>query len=54
MDYRPPQYVIDEWKRQCHCCPLCNQPIPCDGVAAGGLCDDLCDCDDLDEQDEEY
>ena len=48
----PPQHVINEWRAQCDCCPQCN-PCPCDGVAAGGLCDGLeCDCfaDDDDEQ----
>ena len=45
-NYAPPQHVIDEWIKQCNCCPLCS-PCPCDGVAAGGLCDNLpCDCDD--------
>ena len=51
-DYSPPQHVIDEWKKHCRCCPHCS-PNPCDGVAAGGMCDNVeCDCfgDDDDEQ----
>ncbi len=43
-DYAPPQHVIDEWKKHCQCCPNCSSH-PCDGVAAGGMCDSVeCDC----------
>jgi len=43
--YRPPQQVIDVWKKYCSCCPDCK-PHPCDGVCAGGFCDSLeCECD---------
>jgi len=42
-----PDYVVAEWMSQCTCCPHCNQPIPCDGVQAGGMCDDMCDCEQL-------
>ncbi len=31
---------------RCNCCPECYQQIPCHGVLAGGLCDDICDCDE--------
>lgn len=51
-DYAPPQHVIDEWKKHCQCCQNCS-PHPCDGVAAGDMCDSVeCDCfgDDDDEQ----
>jgi hypothetical protein len=42
--YAPPTHVINVWKKHCSCCESCS-PYPCDGVAAGGLCDDLeCDC----------
>jgi hypothetical protein len=48
----PPQYVVDEWKKECDCCPECNQ-CPCDGVMAGGLCDNMpCNCDDYEEPEE--
>jgi hypothetical protein len=44
QDYCPPQHVMDEWRKACNCCPLCS-PCPCDGVVAGGLCDEsACDC----------
>lgn len=43
----PPAHVINEWIRQCSCCPICHTDwIPCGGVMAGGLCDMHCDCDD--------
>lgn len=43
--YEPPQHVIEEWKKHCQCCPHCSVH-PCDGVAAGGYCDNVdCDCD---------
>lgn len=46
LDYHEiPDSVMNRWARTCNCCPICNQQIPCDGVMAGGLCDDLCDCD---------
>src|SRR5690606_2336086 len=48
-DRYPPPQVIDEWRSHCSCCPhCCNHP--CDGVAAGGMCDSAeCDCfDDYD------
>jgi len=43
-----PQYVINEWLKQCTCCPECGQMRPCNGVMAGGMCDSACDCDDDD------
>lgn len=49
-DYHPPQHVVEEWKKHCKCCPNCSDH-PCDGVSAGGMCDDIeciCDNDDLD------
>gem|GEM_PF-6196765 len=41
--YEPPQDVIDEWLEHCDCCRICGC-APCDGVAAGGLCDEQCHC----------
>lgn len=32
----------------CTCCHQCNNN-PCDGAAAGGFCDGMCDCDEEDE-----
>ena len=53
-DYAPPQHVIDEWKKHCQCCPHCS-PHPCDGVAAGGMCDSIeCDCFDDDDEEQPY
>ena len=42
-----PTEVMDEWIKHCHCCDECNQDIPCGGVMAGGLCDNLCNCDEI-------
>lgn len=36
----PPQEVIDEWIKQCSCCPNCHG-CPCAGVEAGGMCDSM-------------
>ena len=47
----PPPHVISEWLKQCTCCPVCQQK-PCDGVMAGGMCDDLCDCDEYEDNPE--
>jgi len=41
-----PTFVVAEWLNQCTCCPACGQQRPCCGVMAGGLCDDLCECDE--------
>jgi hypothetical protein len=50
-DYAPPSHVITEWKKHCSCCESCS-PSPCDGVASGGLCDNLeCDCFEGDSND---
>ena len=54
-DYTPPQYVINEWAKQCYCCSECN-PHPCDGVIAGGVCDHMpCECNgEYDEVQDEW
>jgi hypothetical protein len=45
-DYSPPPHVIAEWSRHCSCCPQCSDH-PCDGVCAGGPCDEAhCRCND--------
>lgn len=45
---------IERSARSCQCCPDCSQQIPCDGVMAGGMCDELCYCDELREAEELY
>jgi hypothetical protein len=51
-DEEVPQQLMDIWVKQCNCCHVCNQMKPCGGIMAGGLCDDLCECnDDYDESD---
>lgn len=43
-DSYPPPHVIDEWRTHCSCCPHCGNH-PCDGVSAGGMCDNAeCNC----------
>ena len=42
---------VSELASHCFCCQECSS-IPCDGVLAGGLCDNLCSCDD--EHEESY
>lgn len=37
--------IVDD----CHCCRDC-QNAPCDSVAAGGLCDDMCFCEESEEK----
>lgn len=48
-----PQELINEWLRQCDCCPMCSD-VPCGGVMCGGLCDKACHCEDLHETDSDY
>lgn len=54
------QAWLDELAKECHCCERCNGPGPCEGLMAGGFCDDTCFCgseideDDYDYDDEEY
>ena len=44
--------VIMDTSNACHCCPFCDQ-IPCEGVAAGGMCDGAdCDCFEFDNEDD--
>jgi hypothetical protein len=47
-----PQPVMNEWLRQCTCCFVCGQMRPCNGVMAGGLCDNACHCEDEFDQEE--
>jgi len=44
-EYSPPSELLDELGRHCNCCPICSN-CPCDGVAAGGMCDNSeCECE---------
>lgn len=38
-DPLPPPDVIEEMMKHCRCCECCRNP-PCDGVMAGGMCDE--------------
>jgi hypothetical protein len=48
--YAPPTSVMNEWRKQCSCD---ERYRPCDGVMAGGMCDDMHDDEDY-EQHEEF
>lgn len=49
-DYAPPQHVINEWIKLCHCCRNCS-PWPCDGAMSSGICDNAsCECQEWDNQ----
>lgn len=51
----PPPHVIEEMMKHCRCCPCCRNP-PCDGVMAGGLCDEFgCEDDEYrDDREEDH
>ena len=42
--YEIPESVVKQWAKNCSCCAHCSS-VPCDSVGAGGLCDDVCECD---------
>lgn len=45
-DPMPPPDVIERLAKDCRCCQACGS-VPCDGVMAGGMCDEArCSCDD--------
>ena len=44
-EHEIPESVIKQWAKSCSCCSQCST-VPCDSVCAGGVCDDLCDCDE--------
>lgn len=51
-----PEYTefVRGMAKHCNCCPDCSS-VPCDGVLAGGLCDESCVCEDqYYEYDENY
>jgi len=39
------QKWLDEMEKDCTCCPICSE-VPCDGVCAGGFCDEMCTCNE--------
>ena len=39
------QQWLDELAKECHCCERCNGSAPCEGLMAGGFCDEMCLCD---------
>lgn len=47
-----PGYVelVESLVKDCRCCPACHPGgVPCDGLLAGGLCDQAtCRCNDAD------
>ena len=49
-----PEYQawIDSLVKKCSCCPDCNQEIPCGGLAQGAGCDCMCNCDEIDDDEE--
>ena len=51
QDELGPEY--DAWvascAKDCFCCDECGTDIPCAGVLAGGLCDRMCRCRDVDD-----
>ena len=40
-----PDEVIEIWLSHCDCCRDCGSG-PCEGVMAGGMCDQACRCED--------
>lgn len=44
-DYDIPPEVLASAAKHCTCCPICVG-CPCDGCLAGGMCDDMCTCDE--------
>ena len=42
-----PKYIqwLYDLAKDCKCCPDCSEQ-PCEGLMAGGLCDEMCMCDD--------
>lgn len=47
-DFTAPPSFYREMAKDCRCCLECASP-PCDGVCAGGMCDQYCRCDDYDD-----
>ena len=46
-DHMPPPEFFEEMAKHCRCCQECSNP-PCDGVCAGGMCDQHCSCEEPD------
>lgn len=47
-DWNPPAEFFHAVSRDCRCCVDCAD-VPCPGVCAGGMCDEMCHCDDRDD-----
>lgn len=56
-DMMPPQGLIESLAKDCRCCDcaVCHPGgVPCDGLLAGGMCDEAtCRCDDEEECDDD-
>ena len=39
------QQWLEEAAKKCTCCPVCWE-VPCDGCLAGGICDNICNCEE--------
>jgi hypothetical protein len=35
--------IAETFAKDCRCCPSCGS-VPCDGLLAGGMCDETCRC----------
>jgi hypothetical protein len=52
--FAPPPEFYEELAKDCRCCRTCVN-TPCDGVCAGGVCDQYCHCDnDYDGMNEDF
>jgi hypothetical protein len=36
--------------KDCFCCDRCGNQVPCAGVTAGGVCDRMCHCREIDDE----
>lgn len=44
QDERSEAEFMSTCARECRCCRECGAQVPCPGVTAGGLCDEMCFC----------
>lgn len=40
---------LEECAKDCKCCSICWD-VPCPGCMAGGICDDMCTCDEHNDE----
>ncbi len=45
------QRFLADCAKDCRCCSRCWDK-PCAGCTAGGVCDDICHCDELEDTDD--